>query len=113
MKTDSTMINYAFIGFGVYYMFAHFRVAEWISWLVVAVLFEGMGQVWNALIPAIGADNVDYFGGLGFSWHQWIMGGAGATVALLIDLMWPPHIEADQWPEDEDEGDDEWDEDDD
>ena len=103
-KSNSINMNYFGIGFGLYYMFTHFMVAEWISWMIVAVFVEGLAQVMNGLIPAIGDDKVNYIGGYGFSYIQWIWGATGATIGLLIDLLWPPHIRE---TGDDDDGDDE------
>ena len=81
------MANFG-VAFGLYYAFVHYYVAEWISMLVV-LFIEGIWQIKNALIP----DNeVDYIGGPGFSYVSLIYDFGGILVALLIDLMWPPHI---------------------
>ena len=110
-KANSINMNYFGIGFGLYYMFVHFKVAEWIAWLVVAVFVEGFYQIINAMIPAYGDDKVNYIGGYGWSYIQWIFGAGGATIGLLVDLLWPPHIR-ETGGDDDDEDDDDYDDDD-
>merc|ERR1712232_643380 len=63
------------VGYGLYYNFVHFYMN-----------YTGSPK-------SILNFKYRYLGGFGYSFKAQIYGALGLTVALLIDLMWPPHIE--------------------
>ena len=74
---------------------------EWVAVIVILIL-QFLWQMKNALIPYMNYTGSPksilnfkyrYLGGFGYSFKAQIYGALGLTVALLIDLMWPPHIE--------------------
>ena len=89
------------VGYGLYYNFVHFYMWEWVAFIVI-LLLQFLWQMKNGLIPYMnytgtpknaGTFKYRYLGGFGYSFKGQIWGAFGLTVALLIDLMWPPHIE--------------------
>ena len=81
------------VAFGLYFMFVHFYVWEWLSILLV-MIFTGIWQVKNGLVPSVdSAGDNRYFGGWGYSWKSQVYGAGGVLVAFLLDVMWPPAIQ--------------------
>ena len=100
--------NNLIVQFGLYFMFVHFHVWEWLS-IILVVIFGAIWQLKNALIPYVNvkATGYDrrYFGGAGYSLTNELYGAIGILLAFLLDLMWPPAIR--QPPQHEElEGDD-------
>ena len=99
-KHDSWMpiqdnMNMFGVGFGLYYMFVHYRTWEWVTLIVVAMI-QFMWEAKNALIPYM---NAEYFGGWGYSWKAEIYGFGGLFLAFLIDVAWPPAIQKKMYAE--------------
>ena len=102
-KDNSTMkpvfgnTNNLIVQFGLYFMFVHFHVWEWLS-IVLVTLFGFMWQVKNALVPYLNWKSSTstyskrYFGGYGYSFTQEAYGFGGIFLAFLLDVMWPPAI---------------------
>ena len=97
------------VGYGLYYNFVHFYMWEWVAFIVILII-QFMWQMKNGLIPymnykmtngVVSGVSQRYLGGFGYSFKAQIYGFMGLTVALLIDLMWPPHIERRDNGEDE------------
>ena len=94
MATDEWMpysanIAYLAAGWGWYFTFVHFMMAEWVSMLVVIILLACVQTVY-ALIDAS-----EYYGdelNPGFNLSALAYGSGGVILAILLDLMWPPHI---------------------
>merc|ERR1712110_979476 len=59
------------------------------------MIFGTIGQIKNALIPYVktGTMNRRYGGGFGYSWQAQLYGVGGLILAILLDLMWPPHLQ--------------------
>lgn len=79
------------IGWGLYYTFVHFKAMEWLSCLIVVLLQTGW-QIMCALVPDEGIDASPYIGGDGFSYNNLSYGSLGVLLALILDLIVPPHI---------------------
>merc|ERR1712072_585956 len=84
----------------MYFMFVHYHVWEWLSMLLV-FLIQFIWQAKNAMVPYVNFKDVNnaslgwdrrYFGGMGYSYKAEIWGAGGVIFAILVDLMWPPHI---------------------
>merc|ERR1712151_244029 len=89
------------VGYGLYYNFVHFYMMEWVAVIVILIL-QFIWQMKNGLVPYVNVKTTNgvpvstsnrYLGGFGYSFEAEIYGAMGLIVALLIDLMWPPHIE--------------------
>ena len=84
------------VQFGLYFMFVHFHVWEWLS-IILSLLFGLMWELKSGLIPynnyndSLARTN-RYFGGWGFSYTQALYGFGGIFCAFLLDVMWPPAI---------------------
>ena len=73
---------------GLYYFFVHFWVSE--LWASIATLLIGTAkEIKDALIPW---EEYGFWGGDGFSYWDLIFDVAGLALALVVDLIWPPHI---------------------
>ena len=80
------------VGFGMYFMFVHFHVWEWLS-MILVFLLTFMWQCKNALVPSVTkTGSTRYFGGWGYSYTAQIYGAGGVFLAFLLDVMWPPAI---------------------
>ena len=94
-------------GWGLYFTWTTFQVHEWIS-VIIVVLLETSWQIVHGMVP----DTTNaYLGGKGFSYIRLVYGIGGMTLALLFDLMIPPHIRpfgADDPCEDYEEDSDDW-----
>merc|ERR1711971_159647 len=81
------------VSFGMYFMFVHFHVWEWLSILLV-MLLTFIWQCKNAMVPSLTKTGTyRYFGGPGYSYIAQIYGAAGVFLAFLLDVMWPPAIQ--------------------
>ena len=92
---NPSQVNVASAGvsFGVYFMFVHFHVWEWLS-MLLAMLFTFIWQCKNALVPYnTETGGTRYFGGWGYSYITQIYGAGGVFLAFLLDVMWPPAIQ--------------------
>ena len=78
------------IGWGLYYTFVHFYVWEWLSTIIVLMLQTGW-QIIRAKLPKEGKASklIDTDG---FSYKNLIYGSVGVVLALLLDILVPPHI---------------------
>merc|ERR1712176_1666320 len=78
------------VQFGLYFMFVHFHVWEWLS-IVLVILFGAMWQMKNALIPYVNYNSTTmtsknrYFGGFGYSFTNEIY-GAGESSSLSSSI---------------------------
>ena len=85
----SNNIAYLAAGWGWYFTFVHFMMAEWVAMLVVIMLLA----VWQTVLGLI--DATEYYGdelNEGFNLSALAYGSGGVILAILLDLMWPPHI---------------------
>ena len=66
----------------------HYYVSElWASTIpfIIGVLLE----VKDGLVPK---SEYGFWGGIGFSWADIVYDALGLITALVIDIIWPPHI---------------------
>ena len=86
-------------GWGFYWAFVHMNVHEWVA-VIVVLLLETCWQIVMGMVPDteeddVGTPNVNgvpYIGGRGFSYTNLVYAAGGMLIALLIDLIAPPHI---------------------
>ena len=73
---------------GLYYFFVHFYVTEWLASILV-LLIGLLKEIKDAIIPW---EEYGFIGGDGFSYWDMMYDVVGLALALITDLIWPPHI---------------------
>ena len=87
----TAQLNNFGIAWGMYWMWVHLRVHEWIA-IILVVFIEVGWQMVQAFVPTA-ADGIGlYLGGDGFNYANLIYATGGMTLAFLIDLMQPPSV---------------------
>ena len=91
----SNMTNFG-VAWGLYFMWVHLRVHEWLA-IILVLLIETGWQLVQAYIIAPVPFAYDgtaeaYIGGAGFNYATYIWAIGGMTLGFLIDLMQPPAV---------------------
>ena len=70
-------------------------------WASVVTISIGLTkEIKDALVPS---EEYGFWGGTGFSYQDLVYDAAGLFLALVTDLIWPPHIRPPRRDEEEEE----------
>ena len=91
----SNMTNFG-VAWGLYFMWVHLRVHEWLA-IILVLLIETGWQLVQAYIIAPVPFAYDgtaeaYIGGAGFNYATYIWAIGGMFLGFLVDLMQPPAV---------------------
>ena len=91
----SNMTNFG-IGWGLYFMWVHLRVHEWLAIILVLLIETGWQLIQAYIIApipfAFDGTAEAYLGGYGFNYATYIWAIGGMFLAFLVDLMQPPAV---------------------
>ena len=93
---SSNMTNFG-VAWGLYFMWVHLRVYEWLSIILVLLIETGWQLVQAYIIapsPVLGTERTAeaYIGGEGFNYATYIWAIGGMFLGFLVDLMQPPAV---------------------